>query len=239
MLRDTIKDTNYFTDYIANNLKSVNKLQYALDNDEVVFNQIPTVKNGIWKYKISSFIAKYSIGDDVRAIRPDFLEIIYMAPTYDLYHSYTTYIDLLSIAYLYEVSDEDYKILSNLAMKFDNTDYFTYYLIHMRDPNFIFPDDRLNNPQDQEIISIIDGTESKEIKVQKLKQFLDKKWYQSKSDFAWYDSHKNTFNTYSGYWSFLFGAIFKYLSLDDSGMEYQQHYTYDLVNLEKKVYCLY
>lgn len=60
--------------------------------------------------------------------------------------------------------------------------------------------------------------------------FPDELWYQSKSDFARYDSHKNKFNTYSGYWAFLFGAIFKYLSLDDSGMAYQQHYPYDLVH---------
>lgn len=49
----------------------------------------------------------------------------------------------------------------------------------------------------------------------------------------WYDSDKNKHETFFGYWCFESAAFIKILNLDDSIIEKQEYYPYDLVHWDK------
>ena len=58
-----------------------------------------------------------------------------------------------------------------------------------------------------------------------------KGWYKGSKDSAWYGTHEleNKFQ-YNGYWSFESAAVAKRLCLDDSDLQNEQYYPYDLVH---------
>ena len=65
--------------------------------------------------------------------------------------------------------------------------------------------------------------------LERLLQYLQKKWYKRYSDAGWY-AHKSKWNVYTGYWSFERRVIAKILGLDDFLIKGQQYYPYDLVH---------
>ncbi|WP_298511126.1 PoNe immunity protein domain-containing protein [uncultured Kordia sp.] len=64
---------------------------------------------------------------------------------------------------------------------------------------------------------------------QKLKHFLDKKWYASLKGTPMYNQHNNPHNTYVGYWCFQAAAITKLMELDDSSYRDNTYYPKDIL----------
>jgi hypothetical protein len=75
---------------------------------------------------------------------------------------------------------------------------------------------------------IIEETD-KQIAQEKLKFFLDKKWYASLKGTPMHNQHKNRHNTYVGYWCFQAAAITKIMKLDDSIYRDHKFYPKDLL----------
>ena len=67
----------------------------------------------------------------------------------------------------------------------------------------------------------------------RINEYIVDKWYKLHKECAWYDSHKNNKNLYTGYWSFEAGAVAKILGIDDSSLKDVKYYPYDLVHYQK------
>lgn len=65
-----------------------------------------------------------------------------------------------------------------------------------------------------------------------MRDYLANEWYQGQNDTGWYDAHKSKEDIFSGYWSFVSGAIVKILELDDSSLKDTPYYPYDMVHYE-------
>ena len=71
-MRDNIKDEQYFTEFIAEDLNSVLKLSKKIEMGEIKNSRIIPVKQCIFRLKLGIIIAKYSRGDDIQDLKLSF-----------------------------------------------------------------------------------------------------------------------------------------------------------------------
>jgi hypothetical protein len=153
--------------------------------------------------------------------------------------AYDEMIWMLSLGYLLEVPNEDFKKLVEVIDRDGVKDYLFEFIIRAK------LDDR--EPITEESYREYFGvpkvfeklrqaiTETDKAKAEKLvKEFITKDWYKNHKDAGWYNSHKSKHNTYFGYWSFETAAVVKIMGLDDSSFIDCQYYPKDLVHQEIK-----
>ena len=51
-------------------------------------------------------------------------------------------------------------------------------------------------------------------------------WYNNHSEYAWYDSHKSSSDTYCGYWSFESAAISIIIGINDTKLRDSEYYPF-------------
>ena len=234
MIRDTFKDKIYFEKYIEN--QQERKKKYI---DRI--NSLPNPEEGFYKssttldlFSRNVFIAKYSAGYPIKDMYDDYIEMLkWFETTYSSISTYVQLVWMLSIGILLEVEEADFNRLITLVDQDNPDDRLIDFLIafqrkawHSRATSFKFPQPYGN------LDSIITG-ESRNA-VSELKIYLDKRWYKGHASAGWYDSHKGKRDTYIGYWSFESGAIVKILSLDDTILQDQPYYPYDMVHWQEQ-----
>lgn len=232
-MRDVLMSEQYFSEYIQEETERINKFTNKLASNEVREDRIYAVKKKIDSIKFGLLISKYSYGEDVSKLEAEFLQLLNDMPLY--WNNNSSYVDMLwmmSLAILFDVSKEQFCILSDLVNKYNRNDalleFFTKYKVQgiveeiAGNYSFGFPYDKLT-----------DIVADKVNCVDKLKEYLEKYWYVGHKDMGWYDIHKAKEKLYYGYWSFEAGAIAKILNLDDSSLKDVPYYPYDLVHYKK------
>jgi hypothetical protein len=228
-MRDKIKDKQYFLDYILEEQNSKNYFNTKLNNKEVRQDRILPVKREIDAINSRLFVAHYSIGEKIENIRNDFLEILYDMPKYwSPTGGYIDMIWMLSIAIMYEVSNEEFQVLTKLVKDNKIEDWLINYLAAYRDKEIDLTglQVRMKNPYEY-IKNIVNNPNNE---TEKLKEYLENKWYKGHQEMAWYNIHLHKEKLYSGYWSFESGAIAKILGIDDTNLKDVPYYPYDLVH---------
>lgn len=174
----------------------------------------------------------YSLGEDLATIEEVYKKLlIYYSKMWDRKYGYIELIKVLSLAVLFEVDRSDIFELEEklISEKFD--DYLANFLIKKIDSTWERKGVKFEFKVYDCLKQILEN--GREIACEKLKEYLQEKWYEIHRECAWYDSHKSNKNVYYGYWSFEAGAIAKILNLDDSSMKDVPYYPYDLVHYKK------
>ncbi|MGR5942247.1 PoNe immunity protein domain-containing protein [Bacillus pacificus] len=68
MLRDTLKDKEYFLEYISEEEDRINKFETKLRNNEVREDRILNVRKKVYDLEYQILIAKYSMGGTNRIL---------------------------------------------------------------------------------------------------------------------------------------------------------------------------
>ena len=234
MLRDKIKNEEYFENYLEEDNLRINKFQEKIDGNQVKEDRIFSVKRKINSLKFGVLSAKYSLGKEIKTnFYNDFVEYIKEFPLF--WNSNSGYVQLLwnvSIGIMLEIRDNDFNILVKLIEKDNPKDYLIDFILNSRvDWNQKLSKFKFDNPYKnlEEVVMLAESDKQKA--VERLKQYLDKEWYKGHSDSGWYDDHKETeVNVYSGYWCWESGALVKILDLDDTILKDQEYYPYDMVH---------
>ncbi len=169
----------------------------------------------------------------MRLERTEFIELLNDMPLY--WNENSSYVDMLwmmSLSILFEVSKEEFCVISDLVEKYNRNDalldFFINYKVHgivgkiEGEYSYGFPYDKL-----ADIIA------DKRNCTDGLKEYLQKYWYIGHKDMGWYDIHKAKEKLYYGYWSFEAGAIAKILNIADDSLKNVKYYPYDLVHYKK------
>ena len=231
-MRDKIKDEQYFVEFIKQQNNRIYMFNEKILNNQVKKDRIFIIKNKIDSIKYSIFEAKFSMGNDLNAIKTDFISLINDMPTYwSLTGGYVNMIWMLSIAIMYEVSDDEFIVLTKLIKDNKIKDWLINYLAAYRDKEIDLTglQVQMKNPYD----NIKNIVETQNNKKEKLKEYLEKKWYKGHQEMAWYNIHLHKEKLYSGYWAFEAGAIAKILKLDDTELKDVPYYPYDLVHYQE------
>ncbi|MGK9182158.1 DUF1911 domain-containing protein [Priestia filamentosa] len=238
-MRDKLKNKDYFEKYLNRQNKRIEKykeLAIKVQNERPDDSGSIKRANGyIESICIDKFNCLYSMGRPMEVLRDFYPEIIEaMKKGWSGKYRYVDLLWVLSIGIMLDVSQIYIIELEKLVEKEKLNDYLIDFLFRYRDENwegntteFIFADP-------YESIYYVTNAESRKESVEKLKDYLEKKWYEGHSDTGWYDSHENKNDIYNGYWSFESGAIAKILKLDDSALKDTPYYPYDMVHYKEK-----
>jgi hypothetical protein len=253
MMRDKLKDEDYFKRYsdscVSRLEKNINKLQ----NNEIREDRVSAVEFNIIRTAVKLITSLYSLGVSIEDLSMEIRKIIgYMEKNWkpektkveakvgnkfelwDQYRveSYEYFLHILSLAYLLNVSDEDFQVLVDIIDRDNISDNLYEFIIKAR-----FPDRAQNRAEEYDhdlsvILKVYKSLraateqESKEEAAKLVKRFLEKSFYHKHANF--YDTHKNRGEIYYGYWSFESAAVATIMGLDDSSFRENQYYPKDL-----------
>ena len=255
-MRDKQKNKEYFIEYIESKNSLIKKNKTSLSSGKVAVNKIDRAKYRCLGYKIESLIAQFSLGKSIQEMKEVLSDIIndissswlpistkvkdekgnyweqYMVSPYE------RFLNLLSLAYLLEVSNKEFQTLVDIIDRDNISDNLYEFIIKARFPDRVQKRSEEYDTKQSVILKVYDklrkATETEDkTEVSKLvKQFLEKNFYHKHMNL--YNSHNSKANIYCGYWSFEAAAIVKIMGLDDSSFVDNQYYPKDLVHQPKE-----
>lgn len=230
MVRDRIKNQEYFEKYIGELYDDINFYKEKLSKNEVKPERLASVKWNLRQSYLHLLIAKYSAGYELNEIKNDFIELQpLLVETWEIDDSIITLYWVYSLFILLEVKEDIIKSFDDIIISYNIKDallnFFRNYINTQRFSmdDFFIP----KNPYPL-LKEIIRSDNKKELII----SYIRKEWYKGPANSCqyWHDSHKSMNNTYFGYWSFEAGAIAKILGIDDSDLKDEPYYPYDLVH---------
>ncbi|MED2790305.1 DUF1911 domain-containing protein [Bacillus wiedmannii] len=234
MLRDTLKDKEYFLEYIAEEEGRINKFETKLRNNEVREDRILNVRKKVYDLEYQILIAKHSMGEPIESLIDDYKLIAGKMEEFWDINLYEDMLWMLSIGIMLEIDKNTFDILAKLVEKHKVNDFLYNFIIHYRNEEVNYQNGNwLFEKPFKSLINVIlcnDNTKSCEF----MKKYLLEQWYVGHNDMGWYECHKHQEKLYFGYWSFESGAIAKILKLDDSSLKNTLYYPYDMVHYQEK-----
>ena len=223
-MRDTLKPKEYFDQYIQKMSEGIQKFENGLAEGKYQADKILFIKDYILQKKIGIIIAKYSKGDPLNDIKQEFdstVELFCEAWDDSVYDSNIIY---ASLAYLLNLEADKLKSIKDKLQNADTYDSLLEFILTGNKDNFDASKISFPKPYKNLVKSI--EAEDREPFLKYLKG-----WYKGSKGSAWYGTHEleNKFQ-YNGYWSFESAAVAKRLCLDDSDLQNEQYYPYDLVH---------
>ncbi|MGM9920566.1 MAG: PoNe immunity protein domain-containing protein [Bhargavaea sp.] len=229
-MRDFIKDESYFEDYLCWVDGSIQKFQLAIEKVKQAWGEDdPGVHNGysvLNNRYLKKLRALYSAGrpiEEIEALMPPL--IVSMEKTWNG-SDVEQMLWVLSVVVMLEMEDDSFSRLVDLVRKHDLQNPIIELLIQGSPTSE--GSARVEAPYNR-LLDVIKGG-NKQVQLEKLKEYLEKYWYDGNKHAGWHDTHHHQDAIYCGYWSFESGAVAKILGLDDRKLKDGHFYPYDLVH---------
>lgn len=235
MIRDKIKDKEYYSKYLAKKEKLFKIMTLAMEqrkmakdfegqNDKGILNAYKGLSVNYMLY----LIAQYSAGESIELVKESYQKaLLYSEKIWKENLSYVDCIWLITLGIMLGISGDELIMLKSIVKKYNKHDklieFFMSYLGEEKGDSSTYFMPMPYKLWDEYI-------ECKKKDITPIKRYLKDTWYNAHNTMAWYDTHNDSSNTYCGYWSFETGAIVKVLGLDDSELKDLPYYPYDLVH---------
>nr|WP_213422538.1 PoNe immunity protein domain-containing protein [Bhargavaea massiliensis] len=239
MVRDPLKDENYFKEFIENHDARIAKFEQASHAriqekgpEDDGAHTIATYLNMLY---FNKFIAMYSAGhplDEIKEFLPKLIEIMERSYAPGVDHDYDYYIQslwLLSIAVMLDQDGEDFERIKRIAGIYQAKDALTDFLLNP-EGNGESENPRFFVARPYSKLSCVMNAPDQETALAHLTDYIKHEWYPAHEPAAWHDTHQFNDYIYRGYWSFESGAVVKVLGLDDSSLKDVPYYPYDMVH---------
>ncbi|MBB6128374.1 PoNe immunity protein domain-containing protein [Mucilaginibacter lappiensis] len=177
----------------------------------------------------------YSMNNNISTCYDDFLKgTDYYGIGWDADAFYADMIDMVSLGYLLNIPDEEFKKIVNYVSQSDEGSSFDdwqpdgllWYIINAKNATGKIPEDVIYKKLYGEIFALTKLPKNEAERA--MKTYLEN-WYALHKDDPWYDAHKKE-RAYRGYWCWEAGAITKIMGLDDSSYKDNPYYPYDMVH---------
>lgn len=198
-------------------------------NEDILFD----VKTIIFQMVDETIRAKYSLGLSCEELENLYLEGLSVVSELGFTTiGYVNYLQYFALGILLEIDDDKIKDLVKKADEDKLDDLVFDFLVssyglkrEMASSNY-----QKENPYKwlAEIIEI--SFNDKNAAAQKLNEYIKEKWLRGHADYGWMNAHKEV--GYVGLWSFEAAAVAKVLRLDDSKLEDDNHYPFDLMHFK-------
>ncbi|MCW1929303.1 PoNi-like cognate immunity protein [Bhargavaea beijingensis] len=231
MVRDLSRSESYYKTYIEKKSVRIKKIEEVLnsvisqrgESDEGARNGFIFLTN----HYLDQLIAKYSAGYPLKEIKVHFKDVVNRMEKSWNGENYEQMLWTLSIGVMLDVEDTLFNRLVGLVRSYELQDGLLEFLIQgkLHGSETFEGHLKFKTPY-AKLVDVINA----ENKVENLRKYLEKYWYNGHSDSGWHDTHKHPDPIYSGYWSFESGAVAKILGLDDSSLKDVPYYPYDMVH---------
>ena len=225
-MRDTLKTKEYFDEYIRKMTEGIQRFEKGLAEGKYQADKILFIKDCILQKKIGIIIAGYSAGAPIEEIKQGFDDTVGLfCEAWDdtIYESNLIY---ASLAYLLDTDEYKLNRIRDKLKSAETYDSLHEFILTGNKDEFDASKTAFPRSYNDLVKFIEDGDR---------KAFLKylKGWYKGSKGSAWYGTHEleNKYQ-YNGYWCFEAGAAAKRLGLDDSGLNNERYYPYDLVHFK-------
>ena len=255
-MRDLFKDIPYWQMRILKTEKFNIQDFEDIRNGDIAFERINIVKRSMVYSFVKSISAKYSAGYPIIDLKEDLIQAIGLANEswdgfWNIEHNgvklnqyglgaYDEMVWMLSLGYLLDVSETDFKKLVEVIDRDGVKDYLFEFIIRAKLKNRQLISEEsyqefFGVPQtfDKLRQAIIETDKTKSEKL--VKEFITKDWYKNHKEAGWYNSHKSKHDTYFGYWSFETAAVVKIMGLDNTRFRECPYYPKDLIAINDVV----
>lgn len=182
------------------------------------------------------FDVLYTLGTRDELLPETFNELLkYTVLTWDAdNYSYWDLIKVLSLAVLIKTAREngDLTMLLDKLGEMKKRDYLADKLCAYLDPARPYHCETFRWKNTFEPLKAVFENPDDDA-VGKIDEFLRKRWLIIHKGAAWYGGHNNDKKPYYGYWAYECAAVVKILGLDDTALNGQKWYPYDLQHLYK------
>ena len=216
MMRDSIKDKEYFTSFLNYQYERIEKKITKLNSAEGDKKQ--RILLSLTGYEVDLIKAEFSAGaskEDLRIILSRAMEIVRE-------NHNTTYDDLLiflSLTIILDAEDSASQFIeANKGII--GTDRLLKFLVsYIRDGSVEWDSNIAIRDEYDALNQVINAGD----KEGALKDYLAG-WYEAHSEYAWYNAHLRDTDTYCGYWSFESAAIVIILGLREEELQDIEYY---------------
>ncbi len=248
MIRQHIKSEGYFQNYLSTYKSHIERGFDMIISGKVLPERMSFFKKGQLDFIFNIVIASYTSGLDFLVIKNEYQKVIdylnegwsknivNLSDNNKVLNQYTLsgydqMIWMLSIGYLLDISETEFKKLVELIDRDGVKDFLIEFIIRAkikgRQP---ITEESYEHGWGlfgklRQAITQIDRKKAERL----IKEFITKDWYKEHKEAGWYNSHKSKHDTYFGYWSFETAAVVKIMNLDDSSFSDCQYYPKDLV----------
>ncbi|WP_298427944.1 PoNe immunity protein domain-containing protein [uncultured Kordia sp.] len=254
MVRDIIKDKDYFEEIIRRDYSRLNKRIKKIEEGQIKPERENIVKDSMSGTYKNIIISRYSLGDNMSSaeVLSDYMNAVeLMDETWTpkawnmlssdskpleqyTFSSFLDFSRMLSLGVLLPIPQQYLLKLVKFIDGDEVKDFLFEFLIRYAIPQRkVIQEESYSeffhvNERYGVLKEIINETD-KLVAQRKLKDFLETKWYQSFKGTPLYNLHDNPHNIYVGYWCFQAAAITKIMELDDSSYRNNQYYPKDLL----------
>ncbi len=203
MIRDSLKNVDYYNKYIDSEKKRIDKFSKALSALKEGTPQYAQCKMYLSNIYRNIINAAYSKGCDKDEIRL-YVEKYFRYFDFDKQSGYADIIDALAFVIIFDLKVVD-------ITKISCNDSLIYILCNYISSNEVKKSSDYNLKYYDLYHSFIDVLCDK-ISCDDFISFIKNDWYELNKDMHWFDSHKSDKNIYNGYWCWLGGAVLKMLN---------------------------
>lgn len=212
VIRDSIKDAEYFNEYLNYQNK---RIQLFIDRANSIQDKSKkaALYSNISVFLKDKFYASYSYGvsfSELMSIYLDWLSAAEKAS--DI--CYSDLIDIASLCVLFEPKENSsYRVEKLINNSKEKDDLLNLLCSQLNEQTLKLPINDIKYPEYAELKTALTSIDKSQQQAY-LCDYINNVWYQANKNSAWYDSHLSKQNTYVGYWCFVGAAIAKILSLD-------------------------
>lgn len=243
MIRDSLKNKDYFDNYLIERKESVNRRKRELDNNEIRVDFRHSVSYHMYHDSIRLIYAMYSRGDDIQEIKETFIKITlesyftaYVEKGID-YDHFDPYLQLaplmstISFLTLFEIKGETLVKALEILKHAPKYQIINRYLSGLGLQRENISEEHKFEKAFSKLNEMFELSNEEIIKNKLINKYL-KTWYNNETRVFGKDLHGDEYNgyyMYHGYWAFEVAAFVKLRGLDDSGFRDNIYYPKDLI----------
>ncbi|MGB3465892.1 MAG: PoNe immunity protein domain-containing protein [Cyclobacteriaceae bacterium] len=252
-MRDNLKDSSYFKDFIHFQQERFNRRQEKLDKGLFKVDRIKAIQLDMLKGLLNKMIASYSLGTGYDNLESDLCKIIDLLEKcwvdsrkittqkekLNQYGSeaYLEMLRVMSFGCLLDIPKNQFLRIVHIIDADEIRDNLYEYIIKFKiDYREQSVEESYKEfygvPNTFSLLRKAININQRKISTELIKDFLENEWYQNhrKMEAGWVDSHKSKHNTYYGYWCFEAAAVTCIKGLDDSSYRDHPYYPKDLAD---------
>lgn len=199
MFRDEFKDKNYFLKFVADQKRKAEKYtqkRETFSKNDSKYHTCQIYLQGIYYDMLNAECSLGASADELKQIAELYLSCLTRDSLY-----YLKVAEALSLMILFDINPQ------NAEMLFQFSEFEDHLLGSLKE--YVKNGTIENDIPPSEDYKVFDDYVTGRIDLQAFIQFMEKKWYSTCKDCAWYNAHKNKFDVYAGYWSWIAPALIK------------------------------
>lgn len=215
-MRDKRKDKEYYRAYLDYQYSRIEKKSAKLAKSDGEKRQRVLVS--LTGYEIDLLKAEFSYGTSKENLKTLLIRAMSIVSE-NANVTFDDLLTLLSIAVMLDAGSDAKKLIDSKASTISGDRLLNFLSTYIEKGKGEW-NQSISLRKEYELLNKVFISDDKEAA---LNEYL-KKWYETHSDYAWYNSHLRDTDTYCGYWSFESAAVARILKLDDKKLNDLEYY---------------